>query len=668
MASAEIPPLPSSRARWQNEDTAMVLRGCDVVFGLASAVMVTIAVVYRLRGETSTLTVVLLAIFPVLNLTLSQLGRRHRWAAEWVRLALNAPLVIAIEVASDGALAGMWLPTFIVGAGGSLVWPALTRDVRHGYAATVWAVLLLAVPAAVVHMSVPLTIWRCLSIGLVGVVLSAAIESTGVALMIARNRRAEAERHQRDLRLSLDQLDERTRGLRLVLDSVAQGFITIDRDGVMIGERSAIVERWFGEPGTVTSFAELLARHDPEVAAWFVLGLDSLRQGFLPPELCLEQLPKRVVGGGRTLELEYRPIVRNADERLLLIVSDVTGRIERERAERAQRETIALFQRITADRSGFDEFMEEATTLIETLASAADPITERRALHTLKGTCSIYGLEGFVERCHRIEQELAETGAVLTGPQRAELAEAWREQTMQVQRLVGDVRRDAIEIEAGELTQLVDRARHGASGRDLAPVLASWRHESVARRFERLGTYATDLSRRLDKGDLELVVSAGGIRLDAARWAPFWGAMVHAVRNAVDHGLDGARARAAAGKPARARLGFSATRADGQLAISISDDGAGIDWADVRARAEARGLAADSQADLEQALFADGFSTREAVTQTSGRGVGLTALRAAVEQLGGRIELDSRAGRGTTLRCRFPDPDAGLVQPIRALA
>ena len=668
MASAETPTLPSSRARWAHEDAATVLRGCDLVFGIASAVMLGLAVAYRVRGETSTLTVVLLAIFPVLNLTLSQLGRVHRRAAEWARLALNSPLAVAIHVGSTGALHGMWMPTFILGAGWALVWPALTRDVRHGYAATLWAIALLAVPAAIADMPVPATVWRCLAIGLVGVVMSAAIESTGVALMIARNRRIEAERHQRDLRLSLDQLDERTRGLRLVLDSVAQGFITIDRDGVMIGERSAIVDLWFGEAGAATSFAELLARHDAEVAAWFVLGLDSLREGFLPPELCLEQLPKRVIGGGRTLELEYRPIVRDADERLLLIVSDVTGRIERERAERAQRETIALFQRITADRSGFDEFMEEATALIVTLATAAELATERRALHTLKGTCSIYGLEGFVERCHRIEQDLAETDAALTPLQRAELAEAWREQTTQVQRLLGDVRRDAIEIEPGELTQVIDRARHGAPGRELAPMLASWRHESVARRFERLGTYATDLSRRLAKGDLELVVSADGIRLDAARWAPFWSAMVHAVRNAVDHGLDGAQARAAAGKPARARLELTATRAGGQLAISISDDGAGIDWAEVRARAEARGLAAGSQVDLEQALFADGFSTREAVTQTSGRGVGLTALRAAVEQLGGHIELDSGAGRGTTLRCRFPDPDGALAQPIRALA
>jgi two-component system, chemotaxis family, sensor kinase CheA len=139
---------------------------------------------------------------------------------------------------------------------------------------------------------------------------------------------------------------------------------------------------------------------------------------------------------------------------------------------------------------------------------------------------------------------------------------------------------------------------------------------------------------------------------------------VHAVRNAVDHGIDGPRARVLAGKPERATLSFAASRSHGSLILSFSDDGGGIDWDLVRARARARGMPATSPSDLQEALLTDGFSTRREVTDTAGRGIGMAALRAAVTSLGGTLEIESRPGEGTTLRCRFPETSP-QSQPIR---
>jgi len=158
---------------------------------------------------------------------------------------------------------------------------------------------------------------------------------------------------------------------------------------------------------------------------------------------------------------------------------------------------------------------------------------------------------------------------------------------------------------------------------------------------------------------------------DTARWAPFWSALVHAVRNAVDHGIEPPELRVGAGKPRRPRLAFEATRLRGRLAISISDDGRGVDWAAVRDKAKRLGLAHETPGDLERALFADGFSTAASATQTSGRGVGMAALRAAAAALGGTLELEGQLGAGTTLRFLFPEADAQLLtlrpptQPVR---
>jgi len=468
------------------------------------------------------------------------------------------------------------------------------------------------------------------------------------------------------------ELDERNQGMRLVLDNVVQGFITIDTAGVMANERSAIVDRWFGVPAPDQSFARYLEGHSAEFATWFTLGLDGIRDGFMPLELCLHQMPHRFTSGTSTFEIKYSPIMHGERlDKFLLIISDVTAQIVRERAEREQREIVTLFQRITADRAGFDEFLEEASGLVGQLAKPGDPVVERRVIHTLKGNCAIYGIESYAELCHGIETELSESDGPVSEAQRGTLTAGWAKVMAQMARLLGQARRNVVEVEFAELSRVVDKAKQGMAGRDLAVVLTSWSHEPVTRRFERLAKHATSLAQRLGKGELEIAMSDDDIRLDTTRWTGFWSAMVHAVRNAVDHGIESPAQRAAMGKPARPKLSFAATRARGRLLISVTDDGGGIAWEAVRAKALARGLHAESQLDLERALFADGFSTAEHATETSGRGVGMAALREAVTALGGLIELDSKPGVGTTLRFMFPEADGNILslrpptQPIR---
>ncbi|HEX3760711.1 MAG TPA: ATP-binding protein [Kofleriaceae bacterium] len=461
------------------------------------------------------------------------------------------------------------------------------------------------------------------------------------------------------------ELDERNRGMRVVLDNVAQGFLTIDLDGALASERSAIVDRWFGAPGPGVTFAAYIGRRAPDFATWFELGLEGMRDGFLPAELCIAQMPRRFTAGESTFEVEYSPIMRGeVPERILLIVSDVTERMVRERAEREQREMVALFQRITADRAGFDEFLDEASALVGSLASAGDPVVERRTIHTLKGNCAIYGLESYAALCHEAETEHAEHAGPITAEWRTRLTDAWRDAVARLARLVGGSRRNAVEVEFAELARVVDKVRQGLAGRELAAVLTGWSHEPVARRFERLGNHAVSLARRLGKGDVEIAIVDDGIRLDTARWAPFWSAMVHAVRNAVDHGIEPPEQRVRGGKSARPKLTFTATRARGRLLISVADDGGGIDWEAVRVKAREAGLPAESQADLEQALFSDGLSTARVTTDTSGRGVGMGALREAVAALGGSVEIESTAGAGTVVRYRFPEAD-GQILPLR---
>jgi two-component system chemotaxis sensor kinase CheA len=189
----------------------------------------------------------------------------------------------------------------------------------------------------------------------------------------------------------------------------------------------------------------------------------------------------------------------------------------------------------------------------------------------------------------------------------------------------------------------------------------------VALRFERLARQAVALGQRLDKAPLDVTIDDGRIRLDPERWVGFWAAMVHAVRNAVDHGVETSAERSAAGKPARATVTLAASHRDGHLVITLADDGRGIDWEAVRARAAREGLPAVTRADLVAALFADGLSTREVASDVSGRGIGLGALRAAITALDGTVDVTSSTGAGTRFEIRFPDASAELRPPTQPL-
>jgi two-component system chemotaxis sensor kinase CheA len=136
--------------------------------------------------------------------------------------------------------------------------------------------------------------------------------------------------------------------------------------------------------------------------------------------------------------------------------------------------------------------------------------------------------------------------------------------------------------------------------------------------------------------------------------------LLHVVRNALDHGIESPPQRRAAGKPEQAQITLSARHQGEQVVIEIRDDGCGIDPAAVRRKAREQALISDEEAQeladeqVIELVFSAGLSTSAQVSQMSGRGVGLAAVRGAVERFGGSARVESRRGHGTTLRLALP--------------
>jgi two-component system chemotaxis sensor kinase CheA len=465
-----------------------------------------------------------------------------------------------------------------------------------------------------------------------------------------------ADNLERKVEARTRELDERNLGMLLVLDNVAQGFITVDLAGVMASERSAVLDRWFSPPSPGMGISQYLSPVAPNFSAWLELGFEQLRDDILPAEMTLDQLPKRFEGNDRTFDVTYTPI-RDGDAltRLLIIISDVTEALARERVEREQRELVALFQRISVDRTGVEEFLSEAASLVAAVRAETDTTAQKRLVHTLKGICAIYGLESYAELAHHVESDLATHQAGLSDEQRSALVSMWKEAMRRVGKLLGSTRRDVVEVERNELDTLCARVQTDIPSIELLPVLADWLQDPIERRLERLAEQACAVARRLGKPEPKVSVHAAGIRVESTGFAPFWSAMVHVVRNAVDHGIESPELRRSKGKCEAGTLALSSQRADGKLLIMVRDDGPGVQWERVRAKAIAASMPHATHDDLVEALFADGLSTKDEVSAVSGRGVGLSALRKTVKDLGGNIQVESSEGNGTCFVFSFEE-------------
>lgn len=455
-------------------------------------------------------------------------------------------------------------------------------------------------------------------------------------------------------------LDDRNRDMTRILDNVAQGLVTVALDGTMQGERSRSLTDWFGSGpagqgangssgGSGAKIWTYLAGHEPDLEAWMQLAFEGLAQQLLPVEIALAQLPNRITRDGQVFRVEYRPLGLPVTG-LLVVISNITEETARLRAEAAQRELIAIVEKAYRDRTGFLEFFREADDMVREISLPRDESLGelKRRLHTLKGNAAMFGVTSIAEMCHELESRLEEDPAPLTTTERVRLLEAWRSVHDRIESLLGVSQRRTILVDWEEY-QMVLSSISEPEPPWVSPI-RRWGQVATRTHLERFAELSRQLARRLGKAELDVTIEDHDLYLETERFAPIWAALVHTVRNAVDHGIETPAVRALAGKPPRASLRLSTQLAGGNVIIEVQDDGAGFDWVKLAQRARDLGVTSD----LDQVVFINGVSTSETVSDTSGRGIGMGALRAACVGLGGEVEISSEPGTGSTVRCSIP--------------
>lgn len=507
--------------------------------------------------------------------------------------------------------------------------------------------------------------------------------------------------HEMQVRLAerTEQLRQKTNDINAMLQNMPQGVLTVVKGGVIHPEYSAYMATIFETNdianrsvmelvfGGSNLGADVLSQIDTTISS--VIGEDEMQYDFNSHLLVTDFDLTMPDGRVKAVALSWSPISDDSGvvDKLMLCVRDVTE-LKALAAEAGQqkRELDIIGQILAISQEKFSgfidgsvEFLAENKKIIEDVGpspqGALDPDTATqlfRNMHTVKGNARTYGLLHLTNLVHEAEQsyeELRKDPDAVWDQEKllGELARASAaiEEYAHINKVklgrTGPGRRAGVEkylmVQKVDIQDALDLMDDSVRGNDMAAMRAA--HQRVHNMLRMLGTVRVQealegiveslpsLAKELHKEPPIVTIEDHNIVLRTQIADLLKNVFMHLYRNSIDHGIEAPEKRLAKGKPAAGHINLDVSLADGRVVLKLGDDGAGLAVALIRQRAIEKGLlAADQQAspeEIAQLIFAPGFSTAAVVTEVSGRGVGMDAVKSFVEREEGTIELVFRS-------------------------
>jgi two-component system, chemotaxis family, sensor kinase CheA len=475
----------------------------------------------------------------------------------------------------------------------------------------------------------------------------------------SRQRREIVELRAAELSLYSERLErevaQRTLAMRRILNNVTFGFLVVDSALLVQPESTDSCATLLGAATLEGQALPGLLRLSERDESAFRLCMDQVFEDILPEEVSLAQARTDFPIGDRTIRVEGRAVrdVGGRIEGILFTVSDITELLAALREGAQNRMLVGILR----NKASFRNFLEDTRMLLAQARGAldsGDDATLRRSVHTIKGNSASYDLCEIVSLVHGIEEVGIDAGGLAAI--RARFGGFLREHEALLGLCFEATPDDAFEVSLAQVSSLRQIATRLGSNE-----LSAWAAQVTERPADTLlgpiGNFTERLASRLGKRAC-MVVAGGESLVDDATMRPVMQTLVHLVRNAVDHGIEAPHLRGE--KPPVGELRLSVAKTPLMYEITLSDDGMGIDVERVTRSAVGRGLVTPAQADRmreaerQQLIFLEGVSSAEETNETSGRGVGMSAVRAVVNASGGRLRVCSERGRGTTFTIEVP--------------
>jgi len=491
-----------------------------------------------------------------------------------------------------------------------------------------------------------------------------------------------------DINRDLDRkVAEKTAAIRSLFDNAEQGFLSFGADLSVEGEYSFKCRKIFGRDISGRSMPDLLSGGDGEQKEYVraVLGSVFDSEDSTKRAAYLSLLPEELSISGRLVSLDFKMIERNNEgsgPACMVILTDITEKKCLETRLEREQSILKMCVAVVANHTDFvntvTDYFDFCNGRIAEILDSPLPVEGKytelfRLVHTFKGTFAYFEMKNIAGRLHELETEIYGLGQEGLGlePLRNLLSvnkpgdwlkedfdilrNVLGERYLKLDKLVVAEESRLKEIESGLLSAFA-----GDKALKLVKDIRRLRYRSLKDMLGHYPGYCLRLAERLEKHIEEFEIQGPDIEVNPDVYSELCKSMVHIFRNLADHGIESPGERIHSGKPETGSITCSIGLNGGRIEIIAADDGAGINTEETREIAVTKGLiaaeeaAAASEGEILQLLFTDGFTTVREVTELSGRGVGLSAVKSEVMRLKGSIEVRSSKGIGTSYHISVP--------------
>ncbi|MCS6838007.1 MAG: ATP-binding protein [Bdellovibrionaceae bacterium] len=464
------------------------------------------------------------------------------------------------------------------------------------------------------------------------------------------------------------ELAHMNRKLKALLDSLQQGFFMFDQSGTVLDIATRSCVNLLEKDPRGLPVAQVLGINAKDILS-FNKWVSTLFQESLPFEDLAPLGPKRYQHSqGRVIELSYFPVRNEVDEveSVVVVVTDVTNLIEAQERAARERAYANLILKLTQNKKHFALFYREAVGWIQ----QAKELLEKqdfdhdevfRALHSLKGGASSFSMLEVAQSCHMAEGILSEPLPLDEKREKLKRAilqieEKFRNFKMEFNEFIkrfDEINGVTKEISEKKLIEFADRFLPSQLKHTF---YLEFLFEPIGDYLQNLNVTWLETARALHKKVYPIEVINGQILIWPSPYEPIFAALVHVIRNAIDHGIEAPHERTLLGKEEFGRFTVRVEQEEHMLHLLLCDDGAGIDVHKLKEKLSRVGIDPQKMSEYEimQSIFMPQISTRDQVSDLSGRGVGLDALKAAVLSVGGQIWVQSQKGKGTTFHLVLP--------------
>jgi two-component system chemotaxis sensor kinase CheA len=549
----------------------------------------------------------------------------------------------------------------------------------------------------------------------------ASVSSSLVTTIKSLRMREVIEEQNRNLEKKVEErtaaLAQKNRDIASMMSNMHQGLFTIMNRGLIhpeyatyleaIFETKRIAERNFSDLLFSNTTLSVDAVDQCVTAVDSIVGEDEMMYDFNSHCLAKEMVIKMEDGREKILEMDWDPIIANGiTEKLMLTVRDVTElrALERE-AEGQKRELEVIGQILAIEARKFKEFID---TSVKYMAECRSLIEEHqtkdmtviaslfRNMHTVKGNARTYGLTHIAAVVHAAESTYDDMRKHQEAPWEQarllrELAEA--EAIVGKYSVVNDEKLGrggessaGLSLDPERLTGWIKRIQSMTSDDMTPPVkgvvseaykmLMSFDTKPLSNAIESVVDSVESLATQLGKAAPLIDIDDGDYMIKSEAHGMLNNVFMHIFRNAIDHGIEMPEERKAKGKPEKGTISINNIQGDGFVSLTVRDDGRGMALNHIYKLAVEKGIYSADQprpdsSEIAKLIFASGFSTAKAVTDVSGRGVGMDAVKSFLEKAGGGIDVvldpgdDSAEFRSFSIEIRLPEKYY-MVAPIFA--